>query len=97
MRIARALGDVSGLLPDGITQLADCPFTLHRAVCDALRVLSYEEFPVAERPPRHIWQDPERLNDWWSKVDAERTAKFSLDDTTDDGPYEENALELIAR
>jgi hypothetical protein len=97
VRIARALGDVSRLLPEGVSHLGDCPFTLHRAITDALRVLSYEEFPVAERPPRRIWEDAERLNEWWSKIDSERKAKFGLDDTTEEGPYEENALELISR
>jgi hypothetical protein len=97
VRIAQKIGGVSILLPEGIEHLGDCPFTLHRAISDALRVLSYEEFPVSERPPKRIWMDGERLGEWWEKIERERKAQFSLDRDDADGDSKENALELIAR
>jgi hypothetical protein len=87
---------VSQLLPDEIGHLGDAPYTLHRAIVDGLRALSYEEFPIDERPPRRIWSDGDRLRDWWAQVEVARQEKYGLTTTTDTD-YDENALELIAR
>jgi hypothetical protein len=92
---------VSQLLPDGIDGLADCPYTLHDAILGALRTLGYEEFPLEERPPRHIWLDGERLVEWWDQVNHARKEKFGLTDEPerggDDGEENQLAGELIAR
>jgi hypothetical protein len=93
---------VSALLPDGITNLADCPHTLHEAILAALRILGYEEFPLDERPPKEIWVDGEKLAAWWDQTDRKRREKYGLpaaDEDEQDGDREENALvrELIER
>jgi hypothetical protein len=92
---------VSQLLPDGVDGLADCPYTLHDAILGALRILGYEEFPIEERPPRHMWLDAEALVKWWDEVSHARKQKFGLPDDQDDNDddYDENPLagELISR
>jgi hypothetical protein len=96
VRIARDLGGVSILLPDGIEHFGDCPFNLHRAITDSLRILSYEEFPTDERPPRAIWHRGEKLDEWWRGVEAARADKYGTT-APDEGDYEENGVELIGR
>ncbi len=110
MRIARDLGNVSLLLPDGIDHLGDCPYPLHGAICSALRILDYEEFPIDERPPRRIWLDNDRLNAWWKEVERKRKVKYGdpaasdpvVGDEPEDDDYaspvsQRNAVELITR
>lgn len=89
---------MSLLLPDGITHLGDCPFTLHAAILTALRIISYEEFPIEERPPKRIWLDGDRLAKWWTEVEVAREERYGVKTPQDSGDdYESNALELIAR
>lgn len=84
VRIARNLGDVSTLLPRGITSLADCPYHIHDAISKALVFLSFgEELAPEERPPKHIWLDPEALKEHFDKVKKMRDEKFGMDK---DGP-----------
>lgn len=84
--------------------LADAPFTLHDAIRAGLRILSYEEFPLAERPPRHIWLDGEKLEAHWTGVERKRKKELKGDTSDDDetwddgtGRYNVNALELVSR
>lgn len=96
---------MSQLLPDGIRHLGDAPYTLHRAITQALRILDYEEFPIEERPPRRIWMDNDRLTDWWRDVERQRKEKWNsptsssetLDDDEDGPTVQHNAVELIVR
>jgi hypothetical protein len=92
---------VSQLLPEGITSLADCPFTIHTAILAALGILNYREFPIDERPPKRIWMSSEKLDEWWTEVERKREAKYKDKGQASgeeyDGPVQENKVELIAR
>lgn len=91
---------MSAVLPEGIDHLADCPYTLHQAILFALRVLQYEEFPIDERPPKHLWLDTEKLDDWWEGVERKRKAKYSgkgeQPEPEDEGEASVNAVSLLS-
>lgn len=86
------MGDVSSLFPDGITSMHDLPHTFQHALTFALQVLSWDELPGDERPPRDIWLDTRALYRHFKEVDAKR--KRELDPDSDwshiDGPVERN-------
>lgn len=76
VRIARDMGTVELLLPDGIEDLRDCPFPLFDAIQRGLLILGWEELPRDERPDRSIWDDDEALVTHFERVDAERERKY---------------------
>jgi hypothetical protein len=59
---------VSALLPEGVSSLADAPYTLVDAITMGLGFLGFEEHAPEDRPPKRIWQDPERLKAHWAAV-----------------------------
>lgn len=59
---------MSALLPEGITSLSDAPFNLVDAITAGLGFLSFEELAMEDRPPKRIWQNPERLNAHWKAM-----------------------------
>lgn len=75
MRIARDFGTVAELLPDGVQDMRDCPHVLFSAVRNALVVLSFDELPADERPPRRIWNDGEQLKEWFDEINRRREEK----------------------
>jgi hypothetical protein len=76
VRLARDLGTVSALLPEGITHLADLPYRLFYAIHSALTYLGFEEMPKEERPPKRIWQDDKALRAHFAQVERERERKY---------------------
>jgi hypothetical protein len=73
VRIARDCGDISSLFPPGITRLWDLPFTLHLAIRQALYFLSFDNIlEEADRPPKHIWLDAEKMTQFWQAVEQRR-------------------------
>jgi hypothetical protein len=72
VRIARDFGTVSELLPAGIDDLRDCPYPLFEAIRHALVVLSWDQLPKKERPPRSMWDDGEALQGWFARIERER-------------------------
>ncbi len=49
------------------------PWYLQVAIEHALTILSwYENLPEDERPPEHLWEDAEGLEQWWAHVEAKR-------------------------
>ena len=92
---------MSAVLPEGIDHLADCPYTLHQAIVFALRVLDYEDFPIEERPPKRIWMDNEKINEWFKKVERDRKKKYSggtpEDEDEEDEEAEMNDVDLLSR
>lgn len=76
VRSAEAIGDLSSLFPPGIERLYDLPFTIHNAILAALNFLSFNELPKEERPPRWMWQDGEKLDEWFKEVERLREAKY---------------------
>jgi hypothetical protein len=71
------------LFPPGITHLADLPATLHDAISKGLAFVSFDELPSEERPPRKIWLDSERLDEWFTEVEKRRKEKYGVDGNKD--------------
>jgi len=61
---------VDSLYPGGSAVTA--PYALVVAVNEALRVLGYFEMPLDDQPPRHIWGNPDRLDEWFKAVKQRR-------------------------
>jgi hypothetical protein len=67
------------------------------AVNTAVTVLSwFENLPEDEQPPRHIWYDGERLDQWFEDVREKRNAgsegRRTPYEEADDAPMERNVL-----
>lgn len=95
VRIARDFGNVAELLPDGIDDLRDCPHVLFTAIKSALVVLSFDELAEDERPPKRIWNDGEKLTDWFAEVKRRRKTEFGADKGP--GPIEDPVENEAAR
>jgi hypothetical protein len=103
VRLARDLGDLSLLLPDGVHDIYDMPYPLFEAIRLALIFLNYEELPSEEQPPRSIWFENDEMRKHWKAVERMRKKKYggAADDDIGDepivGPVSENAAmkELI--
>lgn len=89
---------MSELLPDGISELADCPHPFFAAIKRALLFLSFEELPKDEQPPRRIWLDDERLVAHFERVQRDRDAKWNTDGprAIDDPVQNDAARSLIS-
>lgn len=98
VRIARDLGGISSLLPAGVDSLDDCPFPLFDAIQRGLVILSWDELPRDERPPRRIWDNDPALIEHFERVDRERERKFSVAGagSIDDPVSNDAARSLIA-
>lgn len=98
VRIARDLGDVSVLFPEGVKSLTELPYTIFDAIRQGLTFLKFQEMDEDEQPPREIWLDTKRLKEHMEMVTRTRKAKYGGGDADDirdvpiDGPVEENAL-----
>jgi hypothetical protein len=79
VRIARDFGTIDQLLPDGVTDVRDCPHVLFHAIRVALMVIGFDELDRDERPPRRIWLDNDRLSAWFKDIDRKRRQKYGLD------------------
>lgn len=76
VRIARDMGTVSSLLPEGVSDMKDAPFTWFDAVKIALTILSFDELASDERPPRRMWLNGDQLKEWFDGVKRRREAKY---------------------
>lgn len=87
---------MSRLFPPGITHLADLPHTLHDAISKGLAFVSFDELPSDERPPRKIWLDSERLDEWFKAVEKRRKEKYGGDGDKDiEDPVENEAARSL--
>jgi hypothetical protein len=77
VRTAEAVGDMSSLFPPGIHSLLDLPYTVHHAILAALNYLSFNELPKDERPPKWMWLDGDKLDEWFKEVERLREAKYN--------------------
>lgn len=93
VRLARELGDVSGLLPTGIATLREIPYPLLEAIKAALIFLSFEELPSEDVPPRSIWTDTQALNTHFDRVRRRRDARYEGRDVEDE--RRNSALDLM--
>lgn len=84
---------MSSLFPPGIDHLADLPHTFFDAIRQAFSILSWEELPDEERPPKRIWLDSEKLSLHFARVKRDRERKYGLKPGEQDGgPMEESGL-----
>jgi hypothetical protein len=88
--MARNAGDISSLFPEGVTRLADLPFTIFNLLANSLYFTSFDELPKDERPPKRIWLDPTAMDEHWSAVEARRRDKQQ--DRGDTSSMPKNAL-----
>jgi len=96
VRLARELGDVSGLLPEGITKLRDIPFPLLESIRAALMFLGFEELSTEDRPPRSIWTNAEALNSHFERIRRDHEARYGGGRHTDGSEEQRNAtLDLL--
>lgn len=76
VRIARDFGTVSELLPDGFSDLRDVPHAFFEALRTAVLVISFDELPKDERPPKRMWLDGEKLTAWFKLIEKRRDEKY---------------------
>jgi len=95
VRLARDLGDVSQLLPDGIRSIRDIPYRLMQAIKAALMFLSFEELQSEDQPPRNIWLDGAALSDWFDNVKRKHKDRSSGHDIAD--PVRNSAIDLMVQ
>lgn len=94
MRVAREMGGLQLLLPEGIDRLDDLPYPLFDAIRVGLMYIGFQELPRDEQPPRRIWRDGDKLTAWFEEVDRKRQEKYSgksIADKEIDGPVSRNA------
>lgn len=89
---------MSLLYPEGVDHITDLPWTVHEAIRVGQIYLSFlENLPDDERPPREIWDDPEKLAAHKVEMDRKREEKYgggrgdAAYDKPIDGPVERNA------
>lgn len=98
VRIARDLGDVSAIFPEGIDDIRDLPYTYFDAIRIALGFLTFDELPDDERPPRSIWMEGDLMQAHWKAVKKARDAKYGDGDIRDEeieGPVSQNDTEAL--
>lgn len=96
VRIARDCGDISSLFPKGITKLWDLPHTLHTAIRMALYFLKFEEIPEqADQPPKHMWLDADKMENWWAEVKRARESRYKGEVAIHDMPQNEALQEMF--
>lgn len=84
---------MSSLFPPGIEHLADLPWPFFDAIRQAFSIISWQELPDDERPPKRLWLDSEGLGMWFARVKRERERKYGLKPgESDGGPMEESGL-----
>lgn len=79
MRIVRDMGDVSAVLPEGVSSLADAPYTFFDNVRTGLMFLKLTELEEEDQPPRSIWLDKAKMVEWFESVKARHAARYSGD------------------
>lgn len=77
LRVARDHGTLDDLLPTGVAGLNDCPYTIFDAIRLGDMFLGWDELPKDERPPKRIWLDGEKLEEWFVMVNKRREEKYS--------------------
>jgi hypothetical protein len=92
LRIAKEVGDMTALLPAGITHMADIPASLHDAITAGLQFVSFDELPKDERPRKAIWWDKDEMRAHWAMVDRLRDEKYGSSDkkASGGGPEQQN-------
>ncbi len=97
VRIARDVGDMTLLLPVGISSFYDLPYNVFDAIRTTLGHLGLEELPKEDRPVKSIWFDGKAMNAHWKMVEARNRVKYggkadSISEEPIDGPVSRNPL-----
>ncbi len=97
VRIARDVGDMSLLLPAGVTGFFDLPYNVFDAIRTTLGHLGLEELPKEDRPARNILFDSKEMKAHWRAVEERNRVKYggksnSISDEPIDGPVSRNPL-----
>lgn len=95
VRLARDCGNISSLFPRGIVRAVDLPHTIHAAIRMALFFLSFEKLPEDEQPPRYIWLNKEKMEEWWRGVKQRREDKTNPDRVDTSGMAENLLLKQM--
>lgn len=78
--MAKELGNIAFLLPEGASSVLDAPADLVRAIQFSTRVLAWQEDLLEEEmPPKWMWLYEDELTPWFEEVMRNRKAKFSTD------------------
>lgn len=68
------------------------PWYLQVAIEHALTILSwYENLQEDERPPEHLWEDAEGLEQWWKYVEQKRSDGMETDRGVPDPAHTDQA------
>lgn len=93
------MGNLSALLPEGFTHLADAPYPLTNAIESGLTVLGWEDnLDEDEQPPKRIMDDPKKLKQHFAWVKRKREAEMDPKGSIRDQPIEDpvdNDVSLI--
>lgn len=81
--------------------MRDCPYTVFEAIRVGGIFVSWDELDEDERPPKRIWLDGDRLEEWWLHVKRRREEKYgsggssSSWDTSIEDPVENSAARSL--
>lgn len=56
--------------------MRNVPYILMDGIKFALMVLSFDELPSDERPPRRIWENGKALTEWFDDVKKRRDEQY---------------------
>lgn len=59
--------------------MADLPYTVHDAISKGIMFTGFDELPSEEQPPKSIWLDQDRLQEWFDAVRKRRDEKYGTD------------------
>lgn len=90
VRIARDHGELSDILPSGVTLLT-APFALIEAIRMAHVFIGFQDLPEDERPPRSMWRMNEKLVEWFQEVRRRRAREASGDEKPIEDPVKNAA------
>ena len=95
VRIARDLGDVSSLFPEGCRSLLDLPYPLHDAISYGLQFLAFLELPKEEQPPRVIWLNGDKLKEHFDAVEKRRKEEIERPGDQIEDPVQNDAASML--
>lgn len=91
LRLARDMGGMEQVLPEGVTAL-DMPHNIFEALRYGSIFVGFDELPADERPPKRIWLDGDALNEWFDDV---RRGRARTEPDIEDPVENEAARDLI--
>lgn len=62
--------------------MTDLPYPVFDAIHMALSFLSFEDLPTEDRPARHIWLNPDAMDEHWEMVKRRREDRYKSGGST---------------